>query len=112
MAAINGEVLTHLLSFDGRKRSYTVFRGSKLVAKGHYPLVIMLHGGGSSPALVMEKYDWPAKAAKEGFVLVLPEACVPYPDKPASFRHNPRAWNDGSGFGYAAENNIDDTGFI
>ncbi len=53
MAAIDGEILKYLLSFGERQRSYTVFRGSKLAPEGSYPLVIMLHGGGSSPALVM-----------------------------------------------------------
>jgi polyhydroxybutyrate depolymerase len=112
MAVKDGEVFTFSLFFGERQRSYVVFRSSKSMPDRPCPLVIMLHGGGSSPALVLEKYDWTAKASAEGFILVLPEACVPNPAKPASFRHNPRAWNDGSGFGYAAENNIDDTGFI
>jgi polyhydroxybutyrate depolymerase len=108
----DGEIRNFSICRETKLRSYTVCLPSTIDRAASSPLVIMLHGGGSSSSMVLQKYDWADKAYRGKFILALPDACLPFPEKPASFRHNPRAWNDGSGYGYAAEQNIDDTGFI
>jgi polyhydroxybutyrate depolymerase len=108
----DGEINKFTLSWQGRPREYSLFRPGAASPDAVLPLVIMLHGGGSSAEMVLKKYDWTDRACAQRFLLALPDACVPFPGKPASFRHNPRAWNDGSGYGYAAEQGVDDSGFI
>ncbi|MGL4621997.1 MAG: alpha/beta hydrolase family esterase [Chroococcidiopsis sp.] len=76
------------------------------------PLVIMLHGMGSTAINVVRETGWSDKADTESFIVAYPEATRPDSSQPPSFRYNPPAWNDGSGRFHAAERNIDDVNFI
>lgn len=76
------------------------------------PLVIMLHGFGGTASSAAKETGWSAKADQETFIIAYPEATRPDKSRPANFRNNPQAWNDGSGRFHAADENIDDVGFI
>jgi polyhydroxybutyrate depolymerase len=76
------------------------------------PLVIMLHGMGGTATNAMRQTGWSAKADAETFIVAYPEATRPDATQPRSLRHNPQAWNDGSGRFHAAERHIDDVAFI
>src|SRR5687768_11322517 len=60
------------------------------------PVVLVLHGAGGSAAWAAWETGWSAKADREGFVAVYPEALPPRPEKPSKFLTNPQRWNDGS----------------
>jgi polyhydroxybutyrate depolymerase len=79
---------------------------------GPVPVVIMLHGMGGTAAHALRETGWSAKADKETFIAVYPEATRPDMDRPPSFARNPQAWNDGSGRFHAAEKGIDDVAFL
>lgn len=76
------------------------------------PVVIMLHGMGGTATNALRETGWSAKAEKETFLAVYPEATRPDMASPPSFGRNPPAWNDGSGRFHAAERQIDDVAFI
>src|SRR5947209_13952862 len=65
-------------------------------AGGPLPAVVMLHGAGGSGAWAEWETGWSAKADREGFLVVYPEALPPRPDKASKFLTNPQRWNDGS----------------
>ncbi len=77
-----------------------------------WPLVIMLHGYGGNAQQVAQETGWAAKADREGFAVVFPEAARAEPGQPPGLRRNPQAWNDGSGRFFVAERQIDDVAFI
>jgi polyhydroxybutyrate depolymerase len=76
------------------------------------PLVLMLHGMGGTAEGAANETGWSAKAEAEGFMVVYPQATRPKPAEPVSLTRNAPAWNDGSGRFHAAEQNVDDVGFI
>jgi polyhydroxybutyrate depolymerase len=76
------------------------------------PLVIMLHGFGGTALSAATETGWSAKADQENFIIAYPEGTRPHRDKPANFRKNPQAWNDGSGRFDAGERKVDDVAFI
>ncbi len=76
------------------------------------PVVIMLHGMGGSALNALRETGWSAKADKETFIVVYPEATRPDSSKPPSLKNNPQAWNDGSGRFHAGENKVDDVAFL
>jgi polyhydroxybutyrate depolymerase len=51
-------------------------------------------------------------AEEEGFLVLYPEATREDPTRPASFRDNPRIWNDGSRRSKVARRNVDDIGYL
>lgn len=75
-------------------------------------VVMMLHGFGGTACNAARESGWSAKADREGFIVVYPEATRPDRTVPAHFRRNPQAWNDGSGRFHAAEEGVDDVAFI
>jgi len=75
-------------------------------------LVIMLHGFGGTALNAVRETGWSAKADREGFIIVYPEATRPDRSRAANFRRNPQAWNDGSGRFHAAAEGVDDVAFI
>jgi len=95
------------LIFDGRERSYILhlppdYETSKKI---HYPLVIVLHGGGGNAENAVNKTRFSLKADAENFVVL-------YPNGSSKFKNEHLSWNSGNCCGYAYKNNIDDVGFI
>ena len=94
-----GGAVEHSVTVDGMRRRYLVFP-----PKGFdkpLPVVLALHGGGSN-ARQMERYTrFNDLAAKEGFLVVYPEAVD-------------GNWNDGRGIAgvRAQQENIDDVKFV
>lgn len=76
------------------------------------PLVIMLHGFGGTGLAAAIETGWSQKADKASFLVVYPDATCPDRSRPANFRKNPQAWNDGSGRFHAGLEKIDDVAFI
>jgi polyhydroxybutyrate depolymerase len=94
------------------QRESIFFAPSSCDPKRPSPLVIMLHGFGGRGLTAAKETGWSEKAEKESFLVVYPEATCPDRSRPANFRKNPQAWNDGSGRFHAGERNIDDAAFI
>lgn len=82
-------------------RDYQLFLPS---AAGKRPLVIALHGGGGNGAQLARSAGLIEKAAKEGFILALPEGTA----RIAKLQ----TWNAGGCCAYAMNQKIDDVGFI
>jgi len=74
--------------------------------------VVMLHGGGGTGRAAATETGWGAKADKEGFLAVFPDALPPDPKKPSSFGKNPQLWNDGSERFYEGQKAVDDVAFV
>jgi len=72
--------------------------------EGRRPLVIALHGGGGNGAQVAKSAGLIDKAAREGFILALPEG--------SSRFGKLETWNAGGCCAYAMREKIDDIGFI
>jgi polyhydroxybutyrate depolymerase len=100
------------LTVDGRERLYVVHLPPGYDRGRPHPLVLMLHGMGGTATNTIRETGWSAKADREGFIVVYPEATRPDPAKPARLRDNAPAWNDGSGRFHAGRQKIDDVGFI
>ena len=99
------------LSAGGLDRRYVLYR-PPAGAPG-LPLVVFLHGTGGTAAWADDEAGWSAFAAREGFVLALPEGVPPDPAKPAKFLTNPPRWNDGSSRpGDRLHTDADDVGFL
>ena len=98
-AAQSGEAVEHSVTVDGISRNYLVFAPKRFDKP--LPMVLALHGGGSN-ARQMERYTrFNDLAAKEGFLVVYPEAVD-------------GNWNDGRGMPgvRAQQENIDDVKFV
>jgi polyhydroxybutyrate depolymerase len=106
------ELLTDSLFHDGRKRTWflhvpeavrqaQVEAGASSGEAPAVPLVVALHGGGETVIKAVEVNDFTTLADAEGFIVAYPRAVRWY-------------WNDGRDdpITYAAENNVDDVGFI
>ena len=94
----NGGAFEHSVTVDGISRNYLVFAPQRFDKP--LPMVLALHGGGSN-ARQMERYTrFNDLAAKEGFLVVYPEAVE-------------GNWNDGRGMPgvRAQQENIDDVKF-
>lgn len=76
------------------------------------PVVVMLHGGGGTSRAAAVETGWSAKADKDGFLVVFPDAMPPDPSKPGHFARNPQLWNDGSERFFRGQNAVDDVGFL
>jgi poly(3-hydroxybutyrate) depolymerase/predicted RNA methylase len=100
------------ITIGGYERRYIVHMPESYDGIRPAPLVVMLHGAGGTAEIAMESAGWTKKADQEGFIVVFPEALRPNSSKPASFLRNTSMWNDGSGRGYAGEQNVDDSAFI
>ncbi|MDB5311405.1 MAG: hypothetical protein JWO38_5607 [Gemmataceae bacterium] len=99
------------LTAGGHPREYLLFVPPP-ARPGRPPLVIFLHGAGGSAEWADGETGWSAHAAREGFVLALPDALPPDPDKPTKFLTNPRRWNDGSPGPTGEPSTADDVGFL
>ena len=100
----------HSIVLNGFTRTYTVHVPAAY--KSPPPLVIMLHGGGGTARAASWETGWTAKAEREGFLVVFPNALARDPARPSSFAGNPQLWNDGSDRFYPDQRAPDDVGFI
>lgn len=75
------------------------------------PVVMVLHGAGSTAMGSSRHYGWREKADKEGFLAVFPEA-TPLRTSGSALRWNPNVWNDGSGRGFTEKHAIDDIAYL
>jgi polyhydroxybutyrate depolymerase len=88
------------LTYDGRDRTYLVYRPADLSRAKSAPLVIVMHGGFGSGSQAEHSYGWGAMADRGHFVVVYPNGVR-------------RAWNAGGKCcGRPQRNNIDDVGFL
>jgi polyhydroxybutyrate depolymerase len=95
--AADGPLVPHRIG----NRTYQLFVPP---GSGHRPLVIAFHGGGGNGAQVAKSAGLIDKAAKEGFILALPEG--------SSRFGKLETWNAGGCCAYAMREKIDDIGFI
>ena len=95
--AADGPLVPHRIG----NRTYQMFVPAR---NGRLPLVIALHGGGGNGAQVAKSAGLIDEAAKEGFVLALPEG--------SSRFGKLETWNAGGCCAYAMREKIDDIGFI
>ena len=91
----NARTLTH----DTLLRSYNVYAPNSYDGASPVPLVVDLHGAGSTAAQQQFISGWQQKANQVGFL-------VAYPDG------TDNTWNAGVCCGGAVTNNVDDVGFI
>ncbi|MEM8485936.1 MAG: PHB depolymerase family esterase [Bacteroidota bacterium] len=91
------------IRFEGLERSYTLFEPSGTYEKSSFPLIIVLHGGGSTAKgmvrLTQGRFN--NIAEREGAYVVYPEGVR-------------RHWNEGRDLplSYAHRANVNDVGFI
>ena len=71
-ASAKSEIIKDALLFEGKKRTYYLFVPAGVSDKTPAPLVVTLHGSGRNGLSLVEK--WKDLAAKEGFILVGPDA--------------------------------------
>jgi polyhydroxybutyrate depolymerase len=95
--AADGPLVPHRIG----NRTYQSFVPAR---NGRLPLVIALHGGGGNGAQLAKSAGLIDEAAKEGFVLALPEG--------SSRFGKLETWNAGGCCAYAMREKIDDVGFI
>lgn len=92
------------ITVDQRERTYRVHL-PPVSGSTPLPLVIVLHGGGGNDDNAARMTGMSAKADQENFIVV-------YPDGSGRLSDKLLTWNAGNCCRYAAENNIDDVGFI
>lgn len=90
---------------DGRRRTYLVHVPSTMPRATPWPLVIVLHGHGSSIRHTIRITGLSAKADREAFLVV-------YPNGTGWLNLRPRGWNAGSCCGYPVRQQVDDVRFI
>jgi poly(3-hydroxybutyrate) depolymerase len=100
------------LKVDEWTRHYTVYVPRGYDGSNSLPVVIMLHGGGGTSKGAIEETGWDAKADRENFLAVFPNAVARDPAKPSGFAHNPQLWNDGSNRFYPGQKAPDDVAFL
>jgi len=103
---------TLAIAVNGSQRTYIVHVPPSYKPQTPSALVVMLHGGGGTARAAMRETEWAAKADKEGFLAVFPNAMARDPARPSSFAGNPQLWNDGSNRFYEGQTAPDDVGFI
>lgn len=102
----------HTITEGGLERTYLLHVPPQYDRAKPVPLVLMLHGFGGTPANAVRETGWSAKADREGFIVVYPQATRPDEKAAPNLRTNGSAWNDGSGRFHSSERNIDDVAFI
>ncbi len=100
------------ITVNGLERSYIVHVPATYRPRTPSPMVIMLHGGGGTARAAMWETGWTAKAEKEGFLVVFPNALARDPSRQSHFSSNPQLWNDGSDRFYPGQKAPDDVSFI
>ncbi|RMF42204.1 MAG: esterase [Planctomycetota bacterium] len=82
-------------------RTYYLHHPKKLATDKPLPLLLMFHGGGSTPAFAERESKFSQLADREGFLVAYPEGVG-------------KSWNDGRGVKaiVAQRENVDDIGFV
>lgn len=73
-------------------------------ANKRYPMLVVLHGGGSNPGAMQANCALDPIADEKGFITVYPEGTGPHPTM--------KVWNGGKCCGSAVTENVDDVGYI
>ena len=95
------------MQYGGIERTYLIHLPENYSPAKGYPLVLSLHGGGGNAESHRETSRLNETSDEKGFIVVYPNGTTGNPET------NHRTWNSGDGCcGYAADNNIDDVGFI
>lgn len=76
------------------------------------PVVVVLHGAGSSGANCLDRHHWGEWAEKANFLAVAPEGWPSAPDAMMDFANNPRVWNAGQFPPGHPRTRIDDVAFL
>ncbi|UFS95920.1 alpha/beta hydrolase family esterase [Nocardia huaxiensis] len=98
-ASVPDEDMTVSMESGGRQREYVVHTPSR-PGSGKLPAVLIFHGGGGSPADMIDGTGFDDLADREGFVAVYP----------AGYEHS---WNDGRGEDTkAGAAGVDDIAFV
>lgn len=96
---------TRTLLWDGRQRSYIAHIPPGYDGSEPLPLVFDFHGGGGNANYARDMTLFSDKADEEGFIVVYPNGTGRLPNRLLT-------WNGGTCCAYAAENDIDDVGFV
>lgn len=94
------------LSVEGYSRYFLLNLPPNYYESSDFPLVIALHGAGGSALQCERDYKLTEKANSKNYVIVYPEGVRS--DGVLRFR----TWNAGGCCDFAAQNNVDDVGFI
>lgn len=100
------------IDWQGQTRTAQVHVPDRQATGRLLPVVLMLHGGGGSAGGAARETGWVAKAEREGFIVVFPNALARDPSRRSSFAANPQLWNDGSDRFHPGQSGADDVGFI
>jgi len=101
------------LEIDGLTRRYVLYRPDDVIKSGErMPVVFMLDGRGGTPWTAIKSTGWSAKADKEKFIMVYPEATRVDPSGPLHFLTNPQMWNAGLGGTDTERPQVDDLKFL
>lgn len=101
-AASGNKTLT--MEFAGRSRSYILHVPPSYNSAKPVALVMVLHGGGQSPASAERMSHMSERSDAQNFIAVYPSGTGRLANVPT--------WNAGSCCTYAMENHIDDVGFL
>jgi polyhydroxybutyrate depolymerase len=108
MITVNERFLT--LTVDGRSRRALIRWPT---TPGPWPLLLALHGTGSTAVWMAQETGLGDLADTEGWLVAFPEGTLPHPDQPHRLRSNPLRWNDGSPvLPGDATANVDDVRFL
>ncbi len=99
---------TYRFSFvhDGLTRQYIVYVPASVARNKAAPLLLGLHGGGGNMEFQSNNYGLKQKANQASFVAVFPNGYSRFPNGMLA------TWNAGACCGKAAENKVDDVGFL
>lgn len=101
----------HALIANQTRREYLLHAPTGAFATPR-PLVVVLHGGGATAALMEDITGWSALADAVGAYVLYPEGARRDADQPATFLRNPQFWNVGFTKGYLAERGVDDVAYL
>jgi polyhydroxybutyrate depolymerase len=102
---VAGTETTVSLEHGGRDRRYHLHVPPGAEGAAGLPLLVVLHGGGGSGEQVRESTRLAEIGTRAGFVVVFPDGTGP-------LRGRLLTWNSGGIPVYAAEHDVDDTGFL
>lgn len=99
--------------FDGLPwRAHVHVPGVVEDGKQSVPLVLLLHGSGSSGPVYLDRAGWASQAERSGFVVVAPDAQRMRPLGANQDLVNPRRWNSGQLRAGSDRVAIDDAGYL
>ncbi len=78
--------------FAGRNRTTALVRPSVIREQCALPLLLVFHGMGACGEMVVDDYELVDLAEQEQVIVAAPDALAVWPERPVSFRRNPRLW--------------------